>query len=332
MAGLSQLLLHPPLTPLTFNPDIWLEMALQTPLENDTVDLDGLQAVMLYYEAYRAIGDWRPASVGLVRTAGLVRPASLSLCFQVTDSVRTDGRSVVGAVVGAGCVDESASSDEFKEEIRVSHGDGSSALRALWTRASLPSPFYLPLNPPAQKSFSRRCLSQSISIYAIKLSPSGDPTQGWDAIRSHAYRGLARQAYNAGHADKAIEYFLELPLGSGLSGEEGEEDWLDDFALAWEVRLVFSQCWKETDEVEQNLGDSAERIVDERQLKLQTTIFDANHAVVRLNTRTEDRATFATLESEFCSHLKIVSLPKSALENVAIQGGAFVIPSSRCGS
>lgn len=76
MAGLSQLLLHPPQTPLTFNPDIWLEMALQTPLETDAVDLDGLQAMMLYYEAYRAIGDWRPASVGLVRTAGLVRPSS----------------------------------------------------------------------------------------------------------------------------------------------------------------------------------------------------------------------------------------------------------------
>lgn len=78
MAGLSQLLLHPPLTPLTFNPDIWLEMALQTPMETDAVDLDGLQAMMLYYEAYRAIGDWRPASVGLVRTAGLVRVSLLT--------------------------------------------------------------------------------------------------------------------------------------------------------------------------------------------------------------------------------------------------------------
>lgn len=74
MAGLSQLLMHTPATPLTFNPDIWLEQALQTPLSLNAggVDLDGLQAMMLYYETYRAIGDWRPAPAGLVRTAGEV--------------------------------------------------------------------------------------------------------------------------------------------------------------------------------------------------------------------------------------------------------------------
>lgn len=74
MAGLSQLLSHPPGTPLTFNPDAWLELAQQTPLgiAGGPVDLDGLQAMMFYYEAYRAIGDWRAAPVGLVRTAGEV--------------------------------------------------------------------------------------------------------------------------------------------------------------------------------------------------------------------------------------------------------------------
>lgn len=91
-----------------------------------------------------------------------------------------------------------------------------------------------------QKSFSRRCLSQAVSIYKIKSSPTGTPEQGWDGIRSHCYRGLARQAYNAGRAEQAIEYFLELPLGSGLSPEEEtvEVSWLDDFALAWEVSLL----------------------------------------------------------------------------------------------
>lgn len=67
--------MHPPSTPLNFNPDTWLEQALQTP-SLGAVDLDGLQAMMLYYEAYRFIGDWRPAPEGLVRTAGEVSPWS----------------------------------------------------------------------------------------------------------------------------------------------------------------------------------------------------------------------------------------------------------------
>lgn len=81
MAGLSQLMLHPLNTPLTFNPDFWLELALQSPLApgaTGVVDLDGLQATMLYYEAYQAIGDFRPAVEGLVRTAGDVRIRFLS--------------------------------------------------------------------------------------------------------------------------------------------------------------------------------------------------------------------------------------------------------------
>lgn len=72
MTGLAHLLLHPLSTPLTFNPDVWLEQALQTPSVGGGVDLDGLKSMMLYYEAYRTIGDWRPAPAGLVRTAGEV--------------------------------------------------------------------------------------------------------------------------------------------------------------------------------------------------------------------------------------------------------------------
>lgn len=75
MAGLSMLLLHPPSTPLNFNPDTALEQALLTP-PTVGVDLDGLKAMMLYYEAYRIIGDWRAAPMGLVRTAGEVSHSS----------------------------------------------------------------------------------------------------------------------------------------------------------------------------------------------------------------------------------------------------------------
>ena len=69
MTGLSLLLLHPPGIPLASNPDIWLEQALEIP-SAETVELDSLQATMLYYEIYRIIGDWRPAPSGLIRTAG----------------------------------------------------------------------------------------------------------------------------------------------------------------------------------------------------------------------------------------------------------------------
>ena len=79
MAGLSALLQHPPSTPLTFNPDSALEQALLIP-SSIGIDLDGLKAMMLYYEAYRLIGDWRAAPVGLVRTAGVVRP--VHPCFE----------------------------------------------------------------------------------------------------------------------------------------------------------------------------------------------------------------------------------------------------------
>lgn len=84
MTGLSQLLMHPPSTPLNFNPDTWLEQALQTP-SLGAVDLDGLQAMMLYYEAYRFIGDWRPAPEGLVRTAGEVSTSNWIDDVHITD-------------------------------------------------------------------------------------------------------------------------------------------------------------------------------------------------------------------------------------------------------
>lgn len=77
MAGLSHLLLAPPSQPFTFNPDLYLQSATQTPwhlsgAQAGVVDLDGLKAVMMYYEAYRTVGDWRAAPEGLVRGAGEV--------------------------------------------------------------------------------------------------------------------------------------------------------------------------------------------------------------------------------------------------------------------
>lgn len=73
MAGLSQLLQLSPGAGLSSNPDEWLALATQTPIglqPGAPIDMDSLQAVMLYYEAYAALGDWRAAPAGLVRAAG----------------------------------------------------------------------------------------------------------------------------------------------------------------------------------------------------------------------------------------------------------------------
>lgn len=77
MQGLSLLLAHPAGQPLSFNPDTYLSTASSSPLalanaQAGVVDLDGLKMMMMYYESYRVIGDWRAASVGLERTAGEV--------------------------------------------------------------------------------------------------------------------------------------------------------------------------------------------------------------------------------------------------------------------
>lgn len=86
------------------------------------------------------------------------------------------------------------------------------------------------------KSLSRRSLSQAVSIYRGYGEGGG---RGWNAIRSHCFRGLGRQAYNAGKAVEAVEFFLELPEkeeeGGNFGEREEEESWLEDFGLAWEV-------------------------------------------------------------------------------------------------
>ena len=77
MQGLSLLLAHPAGQSLPFNPDTYLSSASSSPLalanaQAGVVDLDGLKMMMMYYETYRVIGDWRAASMGLERTAGEV--------------------------------------------------------------------------------------------------------------------------------------------------------------------------------------------------------------------------------------------------------------------
>ncbi|KAI5480856.1 (transport protein particle) complex protein Trs85 [Pseudohyphozyma bogoriensis] len=205
MAGLSLLLNHPPGTPLTFNPDVYLEQALQTPPLGG-FDLDGLQSMMLYYEAYRIIGDWRPAPVGLIRTAG-------------------ESEEITSAVL----LEQAAISDLMLPlPSKRKYGFHMTMAAARYEKTGL-------------KSLSRRCLSQASTLYRVE-----DPTpflqdprwtnnmRGWKAIRSHVHHSLGRQTYNVGKSDDAVEQFLELLVGAG-DGEGGDDEaWLDDFGMAWE--------------------------------------------------------------------------------------------------
>ncbi|KAK4704695.1 trafficking protein particle complex subunit 8, partial [Phenoliferia sp. Uapishka_3] len=203
MAGLSNLLLHPPSTPLTFNPDIALEQALQTP-PSFGFDLDGLKSMMLYYEAYRIIGDWRAAPVGLVRTAG-------------------ESDEVASAIL----LEQAAIADlHLPLASRRKYAFHMAMAATRYEKSGI-------------KSLSRRCLSQASSMYMIDpppLDPRWSATiSGWNAIRSHLHHGLGRQAYNVGKSEDAIEHFLELLAGAEGGGESGgEQSWLDDFGLAWE--------------------------------------------------------------------------------------------------
>ncbi|ORY80223.1 ER-golgi trafficking TRAPP I complex 85 kDa subunit-domain-containing protein [Leucosporidium creatinivorum] len=262
MAGLSHLLLHPPATPLPFNPDVYLSQATQTPwhlsgAQAGVVDLDGLKAVMLYYEAYRVVGDWRAAPEGLVRGAGEIDEISSALLLE-----------------------QAALADlHLPKPSRRKYAFHLAMAAARYEKSGL-------------KSLSRRCLSQSSTLYRIPILPSpvpsanptnpptsdprypsSSPLSSWSAIRSHLHHGLGRQAYNVGKAGDAVQHFLELLKGKemgeagvgGGGGGGGEEDWLDDFGLAWE-----------------HLGPTAPQLLAERNLSLPITIFDPKETRVRV--------------------------------------------------
>lgn len=66
---------------------------------------------------------------------------------------------------------------------------------------------------------------------------------GWDQIQSRLFIKLARQAYNSGKYVEAVNWFLQEPFRAPeavtdvqdeMRGER--EAWLEDFALAWDVR------------------------------------------------------------------------------------------------
>ena len=77
--------------------------------------------------------------------------------------------------------------------------------------------------PPLQKSFSTRCLEKALVVYRAST---------WTQAQFFVEHALGRQAYTMGRSDVAVEHFIRLlGLAEGQSG-----GWLDDFALAFQVR------------------------------------------------------------------------------------------------
>ncbi|KAK4054931.1 hypothetical protein OIV83_000855 [Microbotryomycetes sp. JL201] len=206
MVGLAQMLGLPSESRLTFNPDQWLELAAQSPLSNAAgVDLDGIQAQMLYYEVYRALDDWRYAPSGLLRTAG-------------------DADELCSALL----LEQAALADlHLPRPLRRKYAFHMAMAAARYEKCGF-------------KLLSRRCLAQASSVFKFNSNLENDvrhPRQpaAWTGIRGHLYHGLGRQAYSVGRSIEAAEQFLQLLVGQAAVESEDlyESDWLDDFALAW---------------------------------------------------------------------------------------------------
>lgn len=142
MVGLSQLRLHPTGTPLTFNPDLSLESAMDigggASIERSLqgaagVDFDGLRAVLLYYDAYRAIGDWRAAERGLVRQAGEVR-LELFLSSCIPDAA-ADGGDYLGSPARASCDREPQPPAMLPSQVCLLDDPCGREIREVWPRA-----------------------------------------------------------------------------------------------------------------------------------------------------------------------------------------------------
>ncbi|GAA5861311.1 hypothetical protein JCM1840_005328 [Sporobolomyces johnsonii] len=263
MAGLSHLLAHPPEHPVPASPDAYLLAALQTPLPSaSSIDLDGLRATMLYYEAYLSLGDCRFAPGMLVRAAGEAD--------EVANAVLLEQAALADLKLGEG-------------------GRGRAHRRKYAVHMVMAAARY---EKSGLKALSRRCLSQASTLYRVpppslpspsSRSPSSPPTASlslrdprlpptltsFTAIRTHLHHNLARQSYNVGLAPQALAHFLQLlagePAGGDCGGREGQVEWLEDFGLAWE-----------------HLGERADEVVRERGLRLPVKLFEAKKAGVRV--------------------------------------------------
>lgn len=119
--------------------------------------------------------------------------------------------------------------------------------------------------------------------------PTAPSTPQWTAIRTHLHHALARQSYTVGAARASVEHFLALlgtGAGAGAAAGEAEVDdaaaqaqpeWLDDFALAWELRRAQLQLRQGQGE-----GEGEEGSATAGGVRLPVRLFDAAGATLRV--------------------------------------------------
>ncbi|GAA5932301.1 hypothetical protein JCM3775_001186 [Rhodotorula graminis] len=113
---------------------------------------------------------------------------------------------------------------------------------------------YLPAPSSSSTSSTDASLPPPVTSLAPPTRPPPTDTPQWSAIRTHLHHALARQSYTVGAAQDSVDNFLAL-LGTGTSattaastsslddsagavgdGAMGDApEWLDDFALAWDL-------------------------------------------------------------------------------------------------
>ncbi|KAL7419589.1 hypothetical protein Q5752_005501 [Cryptotrichosporon argae] len=277
MYGLSLLLSHPyflptsPPSPPAVPPapftnlqhsDItsWLEQAVlgynqQGPASQ--IQLDAQRITVLYYEAWKALGEWRGVGTALVKAAGEADevPSGVLIEEAAAADVRGGCSRIGGGKVGAG-----AGAGEGRGRRRQAFHLVMAARR--YETAGL-------------KAYSRRCLERASGLVR---------TAAWTAARDRIEYSLGRQAYTLGQADVAVEHFLRLLQreDTGAAGSQGMV--LEDLALAYEVRAVIvqqaeglAQIAKRAVLINQQLvahRDLHERAKDK--LALPTPVFDVN--------------------------------------------------------
>ncbi|KPV78297.1 uncharacterized protein RHOBADRAFT_50778 [Rhodotorula graminis WP1] len=129
------------------------------------------------------------------------------------------------------------------------------ALKSLSRRClSQAAALYLPAPSSSSTSSTDASLPPPVTSLAPPTRPPPTDTPQWSAIRTHLHHALARQSYTVGAAQDSVDNFLAL-LGTGTSattaastsslddsagavgdGAMGDApEWLDDFALAWDL-------------------------------------------------------------------------------------------------
>ncbi|GAA5969255.1 hypothetical protein JCM11641_007530 [Rhodosporidiobolus odoratus] len=240
MAGLSQLLLHPPSVPLPpptspSSPDAWLALAALVPVSPAASStFDSLRSTLLYYLVYRSL----PPPPSPTPSSGGTWDLSIPALLRCAESL---GEEVVAAVLL-----EQAALADLRVEKRWIGDEGGRRRRKFGLHMGMAAVRY---EKCGVKSLSLRCLSQASSLYSLSPppppsssveeppsvtstslsdprlpSPSPSSLSTFLSLHHYLHHSLGRQSYTIGHASEACHHFLQLlagvpPGGGGGSGE-----------------------------------------------------------------------------------------------------------------